>query len=187
VNTPAAAFPVAPPAPAIRTRAQLEALLENIAELHRERDAAWRAQEAEIAAVRARHRTQLTELQNLLALETSWAEAWARAHRVELGPGGTLDSAHLTIGFRAAPPRIERASRRWTWSRIATTLAALPWGRRYLRVPEPVVDQDALVADLAKLSREELRAAGMDVIEGEQFFLTAHTPDTLDFLSRAAA
>jgi uncharacterized protein YjeT (DUF2065 family) len=34
------------------------------------------------------------------------------------------------------------------------------------------VDQDAIVADLGKLSREELRAAGMDIIEGEQFFLT---------------
>jgi phage host-nuclease inhibitor protein Gam len=152
-------------------------LLENIAELHREREAAWRAQETEIAAVRQRHRAQLTELQNLLALETSWAEAWARKHRGELDPDGTLSSAHITLGFRAEPTRIERASRRWTWSRIATTLAALPWGPRYLRVPEPVVDQDAIVADLDKLSREELRAAGMDVVEGEQFFLTPRAAD----------
>ncbi len=83
----------------------------------------------------------------------------------------------LTIGFRAELPRIERASRRWTWSRIATALAALPWGRRYLRIPEPVVDQEALVADLGKLSREELRAAGMEVVEGEHFFLTPRAAD----------
>jgi phage host-nuclease inhibitor protein Gam len=159
-------------APDVRTRAQLEALLENIAELQREREAAWQAQEAELAEVRARHRAQLTELQQLLALETSWAEAWARQHRAELGADGALSTAHATLGFRAQAPRIERASRRWTWSRITATLAALPWGARYLRTPEPVVDPEAIVADLDKLSREELHAAGMEVVEGEQFFLT---------------
>jgi phage host-nuclease inhibitor protein Gam len=174
----AAVFPTAPSVPAIRTRAHLEALLENIAELHREREAAWQAQEAEIAEVRGRHRAQLTELQNLLALETSWAEAWARGHRAELDADWTLTSAHATLGFRAGPPRIERASRRWTWSRIATTLAGLPWGKRYLRIPEPVVDQEAIVADLGKLSREELRAAGMDVIDGEQFFLVPRAEES---------
>ena len=163
-------------APAIRTRAQLEVLLENIGELHREHEAAWRAQEAEIAAVRLRHRAQLTELQNLLALETSWAEGWARTHRGELAADGTLAkvlrTTHATLGFRTEAPRLERASRRWTWSRIAATLAALPWGARYLSTPEPVVDQAAIVADLGRLSREGLRAAGMEVIEGERFFLT---------------
>ena len=185
-----------PAAPEVRTRAQLDILLENIAELHREREAAWLAQEAELAAVRARHRLHLTELQNLLALETSWAEAWARSHRTELEADGSVSCAHATLGFRAGPPRVERASRRWTWSRIAATLAALPWGARYLRTPEPVVDAEAIAADLGKLSREELRAAGMEVVEGEQFFLnvqtphTAHTPDTPhtdNFLLREAA
>ena len=50
MNSPTTLSSVPPPAPAptIRSRAQLEVLLENIAELHRERDAAWHAQEAEI-------------------------------------------------------------------------------------------------------------------------------------------
>src|ERR1700677_3444050 len=115
-------LPVIAPLPAppeISTRAELEALLENIAELRREREAAFAAQEAELAAVRQRHRAQLTELQNLLALETSWAEAWTRQHRGELSADGTLGFANATLGFRAGGPRVERASRRWTWSRIA--------------------------------------------------------------------
>jgi phage host-nuclease inhibitor protein Gam len=164
-----------PAAPAIASRAQLEALLENIAELQREREAAWRAQEEELAAVRARYRAQLTELQHLLQVETGWAEAWARKHRAELGAGGVLASAHATLGFRAGAPRIERASRRWTWSRIAAALAERPWGARYLRVPEPVVDTEAMAADLGRLSREELRAAGIAVVEGEHFFLEPQT------------
>ncbi len=172
MNSPTST-PVA--APAIETRAQLDLLLENIAALRREREELWQAQEAELNAVRGRYRAQLAAIQDLLAQETAWAEAWARRHRRELGPDGTLAGAHATLGFRAEPPRIERASRRWTWSRIAATLAALPWGAEYLRTPEPIVDQEALVADLGKLSREELRAAGVIVTEGEQFFLTIHS------------
>jgi phage host-nuclease inhibitor protein Gam len=165
---------VNPPAltPAVRTREQLDSLLENIAELHRERDDLWRAQEDEIAAVRQRHRAQLTEINRCLEVETSWAEAWARDNRGALGAGLTLETPHATLGFRADAPRIDRASRRWTWSRIALTLAGLSWGKRYLRIPEPVIDPDALLADLGQLSRDDLRAAGMEVIEGEQFFLT---------------
>jgi phage host-nuclease inhibitor protein Gam len=185
VNALLSPLPAAP-SPEVRTRAQLEALLENIAELTREREAAFRAQEAELAEVRARHRAELTGLQQLLALEIGWAEAWARVNRAELGAAGELSTAHATLGFRAESPRIERASRRWTWSRIAATLAALPWGARYLRAPEPVVDAEAIVADLGKLSREELRAAGMDVVEGEEFFLETRGEQTASQWREAA-
>jgi hypothetical protein len=175
-------LPVIAPLPAppeISSRAQLEALLENIADLRREREAAFAAQEAELAAVRQRHRAQLTELQNLLALETSWAEAWARGHRGELGAEGVLAFANVALGFRASGPRVERASRRWTWSRIAAALAGSPWGAGYLRTPEPVVDAEAIAADLGKLSREELRAMGMEVVKGEQFFLEVRGAEEL--------
>ncbi len=175
-----------PAAPEVSSRAQLEVLLENIAELRREREAAFAAQEAELAAVRARHRLHLAELQRLVELETGWAEAWAREHRGELGANGTFSCAHATLGFRAGAPRVERASRRWTWSRIAAALVAVPWGARYLRVPEPVVDAEAIAADLGKLSREELRAAGMEVVEGEQFFLEVDEAEGATELREAA-
>jgi phage host-nuclease inhibitor protein Gam len=172
--------PFAPPVPAavdvpkIRTRQQLDVLLENIADLQRERDDLMRAQENEIAAVRQRYRAPLAEIEDYLQLETGWAEAWARENSAALGSDRTLTSPHATLGFRGEPPRIERASRRWNWTRIALTLAGLPWGKRYLRIPSPEVDKDALLADLPRLSPVELRSAGIRVVEGEQFFLTTH-------------
>ncbi len=171
-------LPLQAAAPAIQTRQQLEAVLENIAHLQRERDELRRAQENEIAAVRQRHRAPLAEIENYLELETSWAESWALAHPEALATDRSLACAHATIGFRAEPPRLERASRRWTWSRIALTLADLPWGRRYLRVPEPEVDREALLADLAGLSPVELRNAGLRVVQGERFFITPHSETT---------
>src|SRR5271163_2463176 len=106
--------PATPTAPVIQTRPQLEAVLENIARLQVERAELHRAQENEIAAVRQRYRAPLAEMDHYLDLETSWAEAWALTHPDALAADRSLTSAHATIGFRAAPPRIERASRRWT-------------------------------------------------------------------------
>ena len=157
----------------IRTRPQLELLLENIATLQRERADLFAAQERELAAVRHRYRAQLTEIEEMLRLETSWAETWAQTHPEALAADRQLTGPHATLGFRAAPPRIDRASRRWTWTRIATTLAGLAWGPRYLRVPAPEVDKDAIAADLGKLSITELRAAGI-VTHGETFFIGPH-------------
>jgi len=113
-------------------------------------------------------------MEHYLDLETSWAEAWARGNPGAFAADRSLACAHATIGFRAAPPRIERASRRWTWSRIAQTLAGLAWGGRYLRVPAPEVDKEALLADLAGLSPLELRNAGIKIVQGERFFITPH-------------
>ncbi len=177
--------PSEPTAPVIQTRAQLDAVLENIANLQHERAELYRAQENEIAAVRQRYRAPLAELDHFLDLETRWAETWATAHPDAFGPDRALASAHAIIGFRAEPPRIERASRRWTWSRIAVTLAGLAWGKRYLRIPAPEVDQDALLADLAHLSPVELRHAGMRVVQGETFFITPH-PQTKPAWQQAA-
>ena len=167
-------FPQPPAVPKIQTRQQLDAVLENIAHLQRERDDLWRAQENEIAAVRQRYRAPLAEMEDYLVLETSWAESWALAHSDAFDADRSLACAHSTIGFRATPPRIERASRRWTWSRIALTLAGFAWGRRYLRVPSPEVDKEALLADLAELSPIELRNAGIRIVQGETFFITPH-------------
>ena len=149
-------------------------MLANIACLQHERDEIFRAQETEIAAVRHRHRASLIEIEHLLEVETSWAEAWARKNPDALDADRSLACADAKIGFRAEPPRIERASRRWTWSRIALTLAGLAWGSRYLRVPAPEVDKEALAADLPSLSPVELRNAGMIVVQGERFFITPH-------------
>ena len=153
--------------------------------LQRERDELSQAQEKEIAAVRQKYRAPLGEMDHYLDLETSWAESWARSNPGALGAGRSLACTHATIGFRATPPRIERASRRWTWARIALTLAGLTWGKRYLRIPSPEVDKDAIVADLARLSPVDLRAAGLRVVQGEHFFITPHpSTDTLSTPTR---
>ena len=172
-------LPPPPAAPVIQTRPQLETLLENITQLQRERDELHQQLEDEIAAVRRKHRPQLDEMESFLDKERTWAESWARANPGQFGPDRSLACAAATIGFEPAPVRIERASRRWTWSRIAHTLVELPWGKRYLRLPPPEVDKDALLADLATLSPDDLRAAGMRIIQADRFFIEPYAAEPL--------
>jgi phage host-nuclease inhibitor protein Gam len=175
------------PVPAVQTREQLESVLENIVQMRREREALWQDQERELNAVRERFRAQFLELDRCLDLETTWAETWARAHPAELGEGRSLECRHATIGYRAGPPHIERASRRWNWTRIALTLADLDWGRAYLRTPPAEVDKEAIVRDLDKLSPELLRTAGLKVFHGERFHVTPHAEHAAEPELRAAA
>jgi phage host-nuclease inhibitor protein Gam len=173
------------PMPAVQTREQLETVLENIVHMRREREALWQDQERELNAVREKFRLQFTELDHCLELETNWAETWARANPDQLGEGRSLTARHATVEFRADPPHIERASRRWNWTRIALTLADLDWGKRYLRTPPAEVDKDAIVHDLPTLSPELLRTAGLKVFQGERFQITPHA-ETDCALSEAA-
>lgn len=162
--------------PKIETREQLNALVENILRMQLERDLLESAQENEIASIRQKYRPPLADLERLLSIETAWAEIWARANP-QAFTENRLDSAGATLGFRVAPPRIDRASRKWTWARIAQSLAETVWGKRYLRVPPPEVNKDAILADLDKLSPVDLRAAGLKIIHGDRFYLQPQTAE----------
>src|ERR1700683_834115 len=93
-------------APAIQTRQQLDAVLENIAHLQCERDELYLVQENEIAAVRQRYRAPLAEMEHYLELETSWAESWARSKLGACTAARLRAGARATMGCRTPPPRI---------------------------------------------------------------------------------
>jgi phage host-nuclease inhibitor protein Gam len=166
--------PSQPAAPSIQTRQQLDVVVENIIQLQLDRAELERAQEREITAVRQKFRPPLAELDRYLAAETTWVETWARENPGAFGEKRSFDCTHAIIGFRVTPPRIERASRKWTWSAVALKLADLGWGKRYLRVPAPEVNKEAILADRAELSAVELRQAGLRISQEERFFIAPH-------------
>jgi hypothetical protein len=165
--------------PAIGSLLQLEALVENIVELQRARADLERAQEQEIAHIRLKYRAPLAEVERYLTLETTWAETWAQANPAALKADRRLECSHGILGFRAPQPRLERASRKWTWSGAAQRLAEVTWGSRYLRLPPREVNKEALVADRAKFSALELREIGLKIVEHERFFVTPHGAESV--------
>lgn len=166
--------PAQPAAPTIQNRHQLDAVVENIVQLQLDHDELRRTQDQEITEIRRKYRTSLAEVERYLVIETSWVETWARNNPDAFGENQSLDCTHAAIGFRVTPCRVERASRRWTWSAISSKLADVAWGRRYLRVPPPEVNKEALLADRAELSATELRQVGIKIIQDERFFITPH-------------
>jgi len=168
LSVPAAAQPT------ITSRHELDAVVENIVQLQLNRAELEREQEQEIAAVRQKFRAPLAEIERYLTLETSWVEDWARRHPDTFRDRQSLPLTHAVIGFRTSPCRVDRASRKWTWSAIAQKLGELAWGRRYLRQPALEVNKEALLADRAELSPTELRAAGLKIVQEERFYIAPH-------------
>lgn len=169
-------FPLPNPsaAPSIQNRQQLDAVIENIVQLQLDRAELERAQEREIAGVRQKYRAALAELERYLATETTWAETWAKQNPGAFDEKRSINCTHATVGFRITPPRVERASRKWTWAAAALKLAEFSWGKRYLRIPAPEVNKEALLADRADLSPAELRQAGLRITQDERFFIAPH-------------
>ena len=166
--------PAAPIVPSIQNRRQLEAAVENILQLQLRRTELFAAHDREIAAVREKYRPLLDEVERYLLLETAWVETWARNNPAALDHRRSLACAGATIGFRAPALRVERASRRWTWTAIVLKLGETAWGRRYLRVPAPEVNKDAILADRAKFTPDELRQLGLKIVDQDRFYVTPH-------------
>ncbi len=176
-----------PSVPVIQTRQQFEAVIENILELKAQRTELETAQEREITAIREKYRVPLAEVESFLTLETTWAETWAMANPSAFtGQPRTMHHARGTVGFRVIPPRIDRASRKWTWTAITQKLTEASWGQRYLRTPAPEVNKEALLADRAKLSPIDLRLAGLKIVEGERFFIAPNVNTEDDSANESA-
>jgi len=165
-------LPPQPVTPSIQNRRQLDAVIENIVQLQLRRNELENAREKEIADVRQKYHAPLAEVERYLLLETSWAETWARNNPGAFDKTRALARPYATIGFHTPPPRVERAGRRWTWAAIVVKLGETDWGRRYLRVPAPEVNKDAILADRTRLPAEELRLAGIKIVHQERFFIT---------------
>ncbi len=166
--------PSQPAAPSIETRQQLDSVVENIVQLQLSRAELESEQEREIVAIRQRYRAPLAELDRYLLLETNWVETWAEAHPDAFSDRRTLSCTHATIGFRTSPPRLERVSRKWSWSDIAGRLAEVAWGRRYLRHPAPEVNKEAILSDRLDLDAGELRKTGLKILQENRFFIHPH-------------
>jgi phage host-nuclease inhibitor protein Gam len=177
--------PSQPTPPSIQNRQQLDAVVENIIHLQQNRAELERDQEREITAIRQKYRTPLAEVDRYLLLESTWVETWARANPDEFSDQRSLTCTHATIGFRVSPPRVDRASRKWTWSEISQKLSELAWGRRYLRQPAPEVNKEALLADRTELVATELRKVGLKIVQDERFFITPHGPAESDWRKAA--
>ena len=146
-------------------------MVENIVQLQLSRAEIESEQEREILAIRQKFRAPLAELDRYLLIETNWVETWAATNPNVFAEKRTLSCTHAILGFRLSPPRLERLSRKWSWSDIAAKLGEIAWGHRYLRHPAPEVNKEALLSDRQELSPAELKKVGSKVVQIDRFFI----------------
>ncbi len=134
--------------------------------------------DAEIAVIEKTHQPRITALAEQIATQEQVILDYCKANRVTLFPSKKSRETSLAeFGFEFTPPRVETSGKKVTWKEVVKRLKRLPWGKAYVRKPEPQPDKQALLADRLKLTEEQQTAAGIQFCQDEQFFIRPK-PDT---------
>jgi phage host-nuclease inhibitor protein Gam len=164
--------------PVVKTRAQMETLVREIAGLRLDEQTLLAGLERELQAARDRYETRLLALARLLADKTAEARAWAETNPNEFGRRRSIDFGHGTAGFRTGPPRLRPLTKR-PWDRVLASLRRMRWGVGYIRVKEEI-NKERIIADIGagKLAGNDLRRVGAEVVRGEIFYIESRRART---------
>ena len=157
--------------PAIKTRAEMETLVREIAGLKLNEKLLTVNMDGEIQSVRDTYEARLGTLTQVLAEKTEAARAWAESNPEAFSQRKSLDFVHGVIGFRTGTPKLKTVSK-WKWDGVLQSLRAARWGATYIRVKEEI-NKEQIIADIGAqiLSTADLRKAGAQVVREESFFV----------------
>lgn len=156
----------------ITSRESLEANVADIVHLKLDYASKTAEMEKEIAEVQKRHQVGILSVVKQIDIKEAGVFTYCQTHRKELFPEKkSIDTLLAVVGFRTNPPSIEKRSKKDTWDQIALRLAGLDWGDTYIREPDPEVNKRQLIDDRAKLSDEQLQAAGIRIEQDEDFYI----------------
>jgi phage host-nuclease inhibitor protein Gam len=173
--------------PVIQTRAEMESLVREVAELTLTRNKQQTELDLAITCLRNGYDKIFGAIDEQLAEKTAAARAWADANPAEFKGLKSLELTHGTVGFRTGQPTL-KTLRGWTWKRVLEVLLLLPkLPAEYIR-RSPEVNKEAILADRKRLTDEGLRALGLEVIQTESFFIDPkiETPENRQTLKQAA-
>ena len=163
--------PKSPQSAAVKTRAQMEALIREIAALKLGEKLLAASLDAELQSVRDNYETRLAPLAQSLAEKTERARAWAESNPGEFAGRRSIEFAHGVAGFRTGAPKLKTVLR-WKWDGVLEALRGARWGKTYLRVKEEI-NKEQIIADFGAgiLGATDLRKAGAQVVQEESFFV----------------
>lgn len=171
-------------APAIKTRDQVESLLNEICGTTINRNKAVLAMDNEITRIRERYEATITECNKALEEKTELIRSWAEANPSEFNGLKSLDLVNAVIGWRTGQPTLKTLSG-WTWDRVLEKLKALNL-TPYIRTKEEV-NKQAILADRESFEPEGPRAIGVRIVQDESFFVDPKLTETENRQSVEAA
>lgn len=161
-------------APAIKSRAQAEETLRAVAELTLSRNQAMLDMDQEITSIRERYEQAIGDANKSLEEKTELVRAWADANPSEFNGLKSLEFVHGVIGWRTGQPTLKTLSG-WTWDRVLEKMKTLSDTSRiawdlFIRTKEEI-NKQAIISERDTIGTEELRKAGLRVIQDEAFFI----------------
>ncbi|ODU24027.1 MAG: hypothetical protein ABS95_02545, partial [Verrucomicrobia bacterium SCN 57-15] len=156
-------------APAIKTRDQVESLLNEICTTTINRNQATLAMDHEITQIRERYEATITACNKALEEKTELIRTWAEANPSEFNGLKSLDLVNAVIGWRTGQPTLKTLAG-WTWDRVLEKLKIHGMGLRYIRTKEEV-NKQAILSEREEITPEAMRAMGVRIVQDESFFV----------------
>ncbi len=134
--------------------------------------------EAALKAIDDAHAPAIDEYDKKLAARTEQIRAWAEANAEAFDGKRSIETLHGTLGWRMGQWQCAKLSG-WIWQAGKKTKAGAKivldalkrnFGARYVRKKEEV-DADALIADRATLTAEQLSGCGVRIFQQEGFYV----------------
>jgi phage host-nuclease inhibitor protein Gam len=171
---------------AIKSAEALEAAVAQYVRLKLEKAEKEIKIEQEKAEIDAKHQSALVEMNDAIEAVEIAAEVYCERHPEIFGEAKSIDLVLAKIGYRTNPPKVEKNRGKEKWELIAARLLSTDWGEKYIRYPDPEVNKEALIADRAVLTEDQLEDAGVSVVQEETFFIEPKTT-AVQGLSKEAA
>jgi phage host-nuclease inhibitor protein Gam len=157
-------------APSIKSRAQADDTLRQIAELTLRRNAISIELDQKITAIKDILGRDITDTQKVLEEKTELIRAWAEANPTEFNGLKSLDTTHAVIGWRTGQPTLKTLAG-WTWDRVLEKIKSLrDLAILYVRTKEEV-NKQAIITDRELIAPEQLRDLGLKILQEESFFI----------------
>jgi len=156
----------------ISSREGMEAVVADIVGLKLDLAKKQAEMEKEIAEVQKRYQQPMLDLSKLIETKEAGVFIFCQGHREELFKDRkSIDTVLAVVGFEITPPRVEMIASKDKWGNVATRLEGLAWGADYIRQPDPAVNKEALIANRANFTRQQLAQAGIKFEQDENFFI----------------
>lgn len=158
--------------PVITSREAMESVVADIVRLKLERIGRQAIMEAEMAAATKRHEPGILDLDKQIEVKEAGVYLYCTKNRATLfEKAKSIETLLATVGFEFNPHTVEKKRKADTWSAIAKRLLGLDWGAPYVAEADPAVDKNALRNDRARLTKEQLAEAGIEIVQEEQFYI----------------
>jgi len=154
--------------PTIRSRAEMEALVGDIAAGKNFIATTKALMDARIIEIKEEYEKQIADAEaDLLPLMES-ARAWSEANPAEFGKRRSIEFLHGLVGWRTGTPKL-KTLRGWTWAKVVQYLSDAGFGEYLRRKLE--VDKDALIAARDHLAEGVRKQMGIQIVQDETFFV----------------